>query len=70
MATATLAMGDPMDRSPKREILFHILLDNDVEGLTLIQAAPIHSCDDLRRARAEVARIGLGHGASAARLPQ
>lgn len=44
-----------MDHSRDREFLFHILLDDD-GGLTLIQGAAIHSCDDLLRARAEVAR--------------
>lgn len=45
-----------MDHSRDREFLFHILLDDDDRGLTLIQGAAIHSCDDLLRARAEVAR--------------
>ena len=40
-----------------REFLFEILLDEDAKGLTLIQGAPIHSCDDLRRARMELARL-------------
>ncbi len=47
-----------MDRSRQRDTLFRILLDDDTTGLTLIQGAPIHSCDDLRRARAEIARAG------------
>ncbi|MBV8534935.1 MAG: hypothetical protein JO128_05050 [Alphaproteobacteria bacterium] len=44
-----------MDRS--RDVLFQILLDDDATGFTLIQGAPIHSCEDLRRARAEIARV-------------
>ncbi|HTP83634.1 MAG TPA: hypothetical protein VMQ11_11865 [Alphaproteobacteria bacterium] len=47
-----------MDRSYDRDVLFQILLDDDATGFTLIQGAPIHSCEDLRRARAEIARIG------------
>lgn len=47
-----------MDSRRDRELLFHILLDDEAQGLTLIQGAPIHSCDDLRRARAEIARSG------------
>jgi hypothetical protein len=47
-----------MDHSRQRDALFQILLDDDTTGLTLIQGAPIHSCEDLRRARAEIARAG------------
>ena len=46
-----------MDHSSRdRDILFQILLDDDTAGITLIQGAAIHSCEDLRRARAEIAR--------------
>jgi len=51
-----------MDRSRQPDTLFQILLDDDTTGLTLIQGAPIHSCEDLLRARAEIGRAG-------ARLP-
>jgi len=47
-----------MDHGRDRNILFQILLDDDATGFTLIQGAPIHSCEDLRRARAEIARVG------------
>ncbi len=47
-----------------REFLFEILLDDDAKGLTVIQAAAIHSWKDLRRARAEMARAR--HGAAPA----
>ncbi len=50
-------MGVPMTGHRDREFLFEILLDDDATGLTLIQGAAIHSCDDLQRARAEMARI-------------
>ena len=58
-----------MTGSRNREFLFEILLDDDAKGLTLIQGAPIHSCDDLRRARAEMARI-RHQAASAAAFPK
>jgi hypothetical protein len=47
-----------MNRGRENDVLFQILLDDDATGLTLIQGAPIHSCEDLRRARAEIARVG------------
>jgi hypothetical protein len=50
------ALGAHMNHSHDRNILFNILLDDDSDGLTLIQGAPIHTCDDLRRARAEIAQ--------------
>jgi len=49
--------GHHMDHSRNRDLLFQILLDDDTTGFTLIQGAPIHSCEDLLRARAEMARI-------------
>ena len=41
-----------MDHSRDRDFLFQFLLNDDAEGLTLIQGAAIHSCEDLLRARA------------------
>ena len=49
-----------MDHNRDREFLFQILLDDDAEGLTLIQGAAIHSCEDLLRARAAMARHDQG----------
>lgn len=49
-----------MDHGQNRDILFQIVLDDDAEGLTLIQGAAIHSCEDLLRARAAMARDGHG----------
>ncbi len=48
-----------MTGNRNRDGLFEILLDDNAKGFTLIQGAPIHSCDDLRRARAELARAPL-----------
>jgi hypothetical protein len=57
-----------MDHSSRdRDILFQILLDDDSAGFTLIQGAAIHSCDDLRRARAAIAR--RDHRLAAAKHP-
>lgn len=57
-----------MNQSRDRNILFNILLDDDSEGLTLIQGAPIHTCDDLRRARAEIAQLGQRRAETGAKL--
>ncbi|HEX9463906.1 MAG TPA: hypothetical protein VGB82_15005 [Alphaproteobacteria bacterium] len=45
-----------MNKQADRDILFQILLDESGRGLTLIQGAPIHTAEDFRRARAELAR--------------
>lgn len=47
-----------MTGSRHRDGLFEILLDDNANGFTVIQGAPIHSCDDLRRAQAELAHVG------------
>jgi hypothetical protein len=51
------------------DVLFEILLDDDAKGLTVIQGAPIHSCEDLRRARAALARVGRSPLSAPARPP-
>jgi len=43
------------DKKSERDFLFEILLDNEVQGLTVIRGAAIRSCEDFLRARAELA---------------
>lgn len=69
MASTAKGMGATMNHSRDTNILFNILLDDGSEGLTLIQGAPIHTCEDLRRARTELAQIGRPIAPAAAKHP-